>query len=512
MPSRFARNSAFSMIAGLCTTFGSFLSSVFVARMLGVEGTGVVAYSVWLASIIVILADAGVPATLARFIPELNGRGEDEDARRLTSYLLRRLLIGATAAFVVVAAFTAATYFGEGAQDRRTDDHALMALLVGMLAFSQVLANFTLGHFRGSQRFSRVATFTSISMAVQLPAIAIGASLFGSLGAFAGYVLGAIIPAFAALRFLRGDTELKMETRDRVRKYALYTWAAAIASALVWSRVEIYFLEKAWGVASVGLFTVGMTLSSLATQGPMLLTGALLGYFSERFGQNALPEMRSAYATATRLMAFLVFPACFGAAAIMPVLLPMLYGPAFAGAAPAAMILVAAAAFGATAVVGTNIVFAMERSDFIFLSSIAGAVLSVTAGLAVIPTYGLLGAAVGRAVIQFAMVGMGIWFISQRLRCPTPFRELALLLVAALFSSVVAGSCISLLPGRPFAGLASAVVAGAIAYILAVRLLGALPQADLERLRSVAAALPRPIFRIAEPILIAMGGKAAALP
>jgi len=47
-------------------------------------------------------------------------------------------------------------------------------------------------------------------------------------------------------------------------------------------------------------------------------------------------------------------------AAVLPALLPMLYGQAFAGAVPAATILVLAAGIGSTASVGSSVVMAAK--------------------------------------------------------------------------------------------------------------------------------------------------------
>jgi O-antigen/teichoic acid export membrane protein len=142
---------------------------------------------------------------------------------------------------------------------------------------------------------------------------------------------------------------LAVDIRVRASRYALYAWAGALSSAFVWSRAEVFFLNRSAGSAAVGLFSVGVTLANLASQGPMLLTAGLLPYFAQAFGKGALAEMREAYASATRVLAFLVFPACFGMAAVLPTLLPLLYGRPFAGALPAATILVIGAGIGSVA-------------------------------------------------------------------------------------------------------------------------------------------------------------------
>ena len=203
-------------------------------------------------------------------------------------------------------------------------------MLVGLACAFQTLAGFTYGRLRGEQRFDRLALVTIASLGCQLVGIAVGSSLLGVSGALAGYCAGSLLPAALALRGDKPGPALSPELRGRIIRYSLYAWAAALSSTVVWSRAEVFFLQRSAGSAAVGLFSVGLTLANIAAQGPMLLTPALLPHFAQHFGRNASAEMRTTYATATRLLAFLVFPACFGFAAVMPAVLPMMYGSAFA--------------------------------------------------------------------------------------------------------------------------------------------------------------------------------------
>ena len=115
-------------------------------------------------------------------------------------------------------------------------------------------------------------------------------------------------------------------------------------------------------------------------------------------------------------------------------------------------------------------------------------VLAVTAGLTVIPAFGLMGATWARAVIQVAAVAMGGGFVFWKLRFPLPLFDLARLLLAAAICGAVArgvltvsSSSLSLLP---------AIAGGVISYVAAVRLLRALHPEDAERLRTLCAAFP----------------------
>jgi O-antigen/teichoic acid export membrane protein len=486
---QFARNSAYGTIAGLCTALGSVLASVIVAHSLGVEGTGVIAFALWVVLLAAAVADLGIQATLARYLPELIAAGKAAEADRLTALLRRDLALACCAALAGFAGYAAWEWSTSGAEPT-------IWVLIGLACALQALAGFTYGYLRGVQRFNRLALVTAASLAVQLVIVAIGSLTFGIVGALAGYCAGSAVPAVMSLRRSRGAGPLAADIRARARRYAIYAWAGALSSAFVWSRAEVFFLNRSAGSTAVGLFTVGLTLANLASQGPMLLTTGLLPYFAQNFGKGALAELREAYAVATRVLAFLVFPACFGMAAVLPVLLPMLYGQAFADAVPAATILVLAAGIGSTASVGSSVVMAADRSDFIFLSGLIAALLSVVAGFTAIPAFGLIGAAWARAAIQVSAVAFGTWFLFYRLRLPLPFRDLAKLLLAAVLCGAAARTCLLLVPGT--ASLPVAILVGAAVYILSIRFLRALPAGDIGRLRAMIRPLPAPFRAVAE--------------
>lgn len=485
MSGRFARNSAYGTLAGLGTALGSFLSMVIVARMLGPAGTGTVAYALWIVTLAATFADIGLTQTLARYVPELTAAGDGDAAAAMAATLLR---IGALAAIFGSAAFVLGGFAAvrEGAILQGSD-----WWWVGLLFLLQFASALGLATLRGFQRFDIAAKLTLGSLALQLTAVTIGGLLHGVPGILAGYCAGSLLPIGAALIHAAGRPRIAAVLRRRILRFAVYSWAGALTLSLVWSRVEIYFLERYWGGEAVALFTIGFTFSNLASQGPLLLTGGLLPYFAASRGRSGIGQMHEVYATATRVMAFLLFPACFGLAAILPALLPLVYGPSFAEAVPVGCILVAGAAIGASGAVGSHLIYAHERSDFIFLSGAVGAALTLAAGFLVTPVFGMIGAALARVAIHAFMVAYGTWFVSRRLNCPTPLASLAKLLLAATLASLVAFAIVRTVHA-PLVALPLAIAAAAIVYAASVRTLQALPAQDVVRLRTLAGRLPRP--------------------
>jgi O-antigen/teichoic acid export membrane protein len=495
---RFARNSIFGTIAGLLGAFGSVTANIIVARSLGVERTGVVAFAVWIAMVAAAVVDLGIQATLSRYLPELIGADREDEAQQLGHVLFRLLVISSA---VMLAAFVA---WGSRFRGVAPEEAAIW-YLAGLSCVLQAFAGFTYGFLKGKQRFDDVALITAISIPCQLLGVAIGSGTLGALGALGGYCLTGVIPALLSIRYAVGGRSLSAETTARVKRYALYAWAGTLSSTFVWSRAELFFLQRSTGSVAVGLFTVSVTLANVAAQAPALLTAGLLPYFAQTFGRQALGEAREAYATATRVLALLVFPACCGTAAVLPTALPLIFGQAFDGAVPAATVLVLAAGISTATSVGTSLLLAMDRSDVTFGTGFFLALLAVIAGLTVIPRYGLMGAALTRAVLQLSGVLIGTLFLSYRLNFPFPMSGFLRTLIAAIVSGLAARGCLWMIP--QLISLPLAIVIGALVYVVAVRAFGSLSASDANRLRQLSLGLPPTIRNLCDLSLQLLSGE-----
>jgi O-antigen/teichoic acid export membrane protein len=486
--SRFARNTAYSTLAGVCYSLGAFATSIIVARLLGVHGAGTVAFATWIVAITVALTDLGIFAALTRFLPELTHDGRREEAATLTSYLFLPFWLAAMSAFALYA--TVALWpplqgvtvhvFGPGAD-------SVLWLLIGTLCLGQSLATFMQGYWRGMQQFDQAARVVLVSALLQLLSVTAGCLAFGAAGAVGGLIGGQVVGALMCIHVARRGAAIGNDLRRRAARHAVYSWAGSLASTIVWSRVELAFLNSYFGPEQVGFFAVGLSLAAMAVQGPTLLTGGLLAHLAENYGKRNFQALRDTARIGTRMLAFLVLPMCFGMAAILPELLPFIYGKPFSGAGPAAEVLVASAALGASAAVATNVVIAYERTDIIALNGAIGIILTMLVGLFVIPHFGLMGAAWGRAAVQLVIVVIGFWFVERRLECPLPWTHIARLALAAAVCAAAARTTTILLPG--VFGLPAAILVGGMVYLLAVYLLRALPEEDLRHLWALSANL-----------------------
>lgn len=493
--SAFARNTIFSTIAGATFLVGRFATTVVLARTLGVADTGVVNYAFWIVGLIGALTDLGVYASLTRYLPELSRKGDDDLGRNLVNYLFYPFL-----GFVLltIGGFALFAFLNARAPDVMSayglEADPLRIMLVAMLYAGQVLSNFVVGYLQGMQRFSTVALVWFYMVVIQVAGIAIGGYLDGANGAMIGYTIGFLAPCLMIFSAVGSGRRIPAELRSRVLRFAAFSWASSLASALVWARLEMAVLNSYWGVHAVGLYSVGFTLANLAIQGPLQLTGGLLPYFAQNSGPEDRGKAEAMLGSSMRMLAFLALPMCFGTAAIIPIMLPLLFGSSFAEGNLAAEVLVIGSAIGAIVTVPILFINAMERSDVAFKANVTAAILSVVLSFALVPAFGTVGAATARSLVQTCLVALCIWFIVKRLHVRVPLRQLGMMFVASGLCWAVARAIITLWPSG--IGMLIAIPIAAIVYFFAIRLFGAILPEDADRLRSMSSKLPRRADRL----------------
>jgi O-antigen/teichoic acid export membrane protein len=493
-PASLLHKTGWSALAGVSTVTGKFLVTIITARRLGPEGAGRLAYLFWIAEIVATVMGFGMQSSVTRFVANLCGQNRAAAAPGFARWLYIR--------YMVLTLCGAAAIGAVAFLPRHRATSAANWTCLGVYFVLQAMGAFYLAYLGGAQRFDRVARVNLISSCVLVVGVVAGTVLLGITGTLAGYAAGAAVPAALSLNLFRhrgARRDLDAGLASRCLKYAAFAWCAAVVSAFVWSRVEIVFLERSWGPQTVAMFTVGLSLSAVAVQGPMLLGGALMPHFAESASAGYSATARRTYATGTRLLAMLLFPLCLGLASLMPVLLPALYGDLFRAAVPSAMVLTAVSALAFTNV-GSALVYGSGRSWFVAASGLAGAVLSLACCVIIIPRWGAWGASLSRSAVQFSMVALGAWYISRYLMCPLPLAALGKILLAAMVAALCSYTSVSLVPSVVV--LPVAVLLAGIVYLLMLRVVRVL-EADDER--SLRHALDRMPALLSSPLSCLLG-------
>lgn len=475
MPPSFIRNTLLGFGSGAAVALAGFIGNAIVARLLGPDNLGVLAYVVWCVTIGSMIAGLGISTVQQRFIPHLRAEGKDEEADGLIGATTRLSIVAAVLGVVLLFAYL--YWPGRSATEgpSETARNVVIALAVIWFLFWR-MADVYQFYLRGEQRFGELARLSSYSALIKLAVMALGAWLFGIPGALAGFIAANILPAARIGRLLRIKPAVTQKLRREVGKFALASWATAVLGGLVFGRTEIVFLEHYTGLSAVGMFAAAVTVAEMAVQLPPLLLSALLPRFSEQFGLGAQDDMHRLYRTMTALIAMLVVPLCLGLAAIAPVLVPLLFGGEFADAIPVASVLLIAAAVSSLGVTTFYLLQSIGKTGFLLMSNGIGLVGTIALGFILVPRYGLMGAAWSRGIVQVMVVLIETWYVTRRLSISPPYRALGAITLAAVAQAAVAYFIISEVGGA--VSLLLAIPAAVVTFLLAVRVLAVLRMVD----------------------------------
>jgi O-antigen/teichoic acid export membrane protein len=487
LSSRTFWNATGSLVAAL----GRIVSAVVIARQLGPEVAGKYAFLAVLAEFLTQIVSCGLPSTLTRYLAEASGKDNREGRAGLLRWVTRRYAvlaaIGSTAAFIGLSGYALTTN-----------------LLLSLFLLS--LTTYTLVHayLSGIQDFRLLAKVNFLSGLALVVSQPIGVALFGLNGALAGGIISSLMSIIAlrpiaASVFRRKAPPKDMPDPAELKRYAIYTWLAALVSAVVWTRAEVFFLNRLSTHAEVGFYNVSLTLYSGILMAGSLLAGAMMPHFSALVGSQNKDVLQRDYCRLVSFVALFTFPLSIGGAAVMPELLPLIYGEQYLPAIPAATVLMISGVLS-VAGVGSSITYAFGKSNYIFSVALLCAPLMIVGCLACIPGYGSLGGAWVRFGVQAVSVVMGTAIVHVLLKIVPPYRSLASIALAALLCAAVARLVIFQFPKDALV-LAAGIGAGALTYLFALRLLRPIPAVDRVAYMTLASRLPGGTSQYAVPFM-----------
>lgn len=468
------------------------LTSIVIARSLGPDDFGRYSYVVWLAGLLVVLANNGTTTTAIRFVSESLGRGSEAGAAGVHGWLRRRQL--ASAALVAVGFLLLLPQLEPTGWSAGLGLFAAATLVAGLCkAWFIFDVSIAKGHGHYGIEAGVAASMSVASALAVLVLFALDAPLEGYVALFAlvgaGHALaGLVLRRRAGLYAAR--LPLEPEVEPRIRAHLWWTVALALAWALGNKSIETWLLNRTAGAAAVGYFAIAAALTrggiDLLSSG---LATVLMPMMAHAQGSGGLARVRAILAVAVRCYVALGLLLAGAGVLAAPQVVALLYGGAYGDAVLPLQVMVlvggltvSEGAFGALLAVTDN---QKLRVGFVVLSLLVTALLAV----ALVPRYGLMGAVAAHAasrLLVFALTWVGI---SRLMALRMPWRELLRLAASAAMAAVAATALARVLPPA-WSGIAAAIVY-ALAYLAGSVVLGAWRSEDTVVLSGVARRFPR---------------------
>jgi O-antigen/teichoic acid export membrane protein len=477
------RNTLLAFFAQVTTGAFTAVLTLYLLRALGPDGYGIFALALGIATIVGLVADFGIPQSVARFLAE--SRGDRAAVTALLADAIRLKL--ATAALVTGGLFAAAGPLAEA-----YDEPALTWPLRGMALslFAESVLALYVSAFIALARIAvnlRLIFFESLAETVaSIALVALGAGAAGAaIGRAIGYTVGAIL-AVAVVGRLFGRSAFRplRQGSGRVREVGGYAVPLFVTNSAytVYSQVDVLIIGALLDTTAVGLFSAPVRLA------------IPLGYVGEALASSVAPRQAGkprgpgsvkAFQTGLRWLiisqAVLLAPLIVWADPIVQLLL----GPDFRGSADVLRIMSLTIFLrGVSPLISTTVNYLGYAASRIPIVLLALAI-NVVIDLALLPTIGVVGAAIGTG-IAYSLYVPAHFFICQR-ELGLRLRPLAATLTRALLAAALMGLVLFAV-GTGTLSLSEWLVGGVggvIAFSAALVISGEITRAEIQRGRRV---------------------------
>ena len=397
----------------------AFGTTVFLARTLGPETYGVVAVAAGVMLYLSQIADSGVELA---GLTEASG-GPARVNAVLSGLLTYRLRVAAVLLFVLAPACAWLL--------PQPDGQVLALSVFGLPAVALSVRWVYLGLQRPQPvALSRIAgdvVTAAVTLAlVRGPRDVLGAPVAVVVGGLAAAVLllrG--LPALGVhLRRVDGEAPAGALLR-RGRRLVLFTLLG-----LVLYNVDLLMLRVLGGEAAAGYYAAAYVLISFCANLMIAYSHTVLPALAD----DAPPTSATAttYASALVTAGVVTMPVAAGGALIAPLVVQLLFGPAYAPAAAALQVLVLVVPIGALREIALASLVARRRDQALLRVNTVAAMVNVSLNVILIPRYGLVGAAWATVVSEVVRLGVALVAARHVIPGTTP--------VVALLKCLLAGA------------------------------------------------------------------------
>ena len=488
-----ARNAGI-VLAGLALSkLITYLYKLVIARS-GADFFGKFSLGYAVFDIAAMLAGLGLAVGLYRFVPEYAGNG-----RRLNSLVEFAFKAGA---FSGVAASIALFFSADLITQLFFQGDSQVALVIRILAFAIpffVLQNILVAVMQGLKRMDLVAFSKNVlENAFKLGAAAFalfgGALLLGwsaLAGLSAGFVAAlflAFVVSFFLVRTLLPPWKQSVRVPTGVGRELLYyslplLLSLALNSVVTWA--DTLFLGFFRTPAETGVFNAALTTSLFLLIAPGVVASLNLQLLVEMQERGRREAAQKVFGSVSKWIFFLNFPLFLYLTVFSWQVMNVLYGGEYTSGGSALVVLGLGYLLYSVAQPAFDAIAALKRSDLVLQNSIASALASVGLNYLLVPSLGVLGAAIstGAAISLFALLSalqanrMGGYPLLSRDYLKAIAAGVIAIAGTYFFAKIVFG---------PMALWLLVLVSGAygIAYLSVLFLLKAFDDADIELLKA----------------------------
>ena len=399
-----------TMIVFIGTIIGLLLG--FVGRIILVRFTtqseyGIYCLALTVVSIFVTISTLGLGEGSTRYIAYFRGKGEMRNVRGVISSSIKIVLVASISLAIIsffVSDFISANIF-------HTAELATPLRIFSIAIPFSVLISVFIAIFRGFDRVDAKVYFQDIFRPVLYLIFLITVVLFGMsfLGVIYAYLASIVITCIAFVIYMLKKSPLstgKNSVTNPVTKELLFFSVPLLAVSIllmVMSWTDTLMLGYFKTPEVVGVYNAALPLAHLISTVIASVGFLYIPIISQLYGKNQMEELGRSYTISTKWCFMGALPLFFIFFLFPGVVLNLLFGSRYIGAAIVLQVLSLGFIFNSYFGLNYHTLITTGKSNFLMQCFLFSGTMNVVLNVFLIPTFGAVGAAIASA-LSFAVV------------------------------------------------------------------------------------------------------------
>jgi len=445
------RQSLISFNSQILITVLGFLSTLYIARIIGSEGYG--AYALFLSyfGIITLFTDTGITSAVVKKVSE----GKEQN-QYFSAYLSLKI--------VLLIAVVIALYM---ARDLFVDLNAsnLMPWLIAAIVIASFWGMLSAGmQGTGNWGLSEISNLLNniLRIIIQVIAVFLGFSVAGMVGGFVfGYLAGIVmLIRHIPLRFVSFS-------RNHLKSLIIFAFFAAggVVGGVLLNNTDRIMLGYYFSNSEVGVYAIAFQLTVFASFAATAIGSTIYPRFSRSAADGDLKAIEKGLKKAIPFALTLALPMAVGGSLLHQEILPLLYGSDFTSGSFVLIFLLIFQIFNCANIILGAPLSATDNVKEAAYSTLIGAALNIALNLILIPTMGILGAGIATVMAGAVILGTRYLFLRQHLRVNVNVPMLTHIVAASLIMGIVIAILNFLIDINSIITLFVVVAVGAVIYL-----------------------------------------------
>lgn len=395
--------------------------SIIIARALGPNDYGLYAFTIWMCSLFIVIANAGINTAAIKFMAESYTSEDINYTNNTFKYLTKMEKISV---FFVVAVSGIVLWYFWSSINPELSTYILIAVLIAIY-FKAKYMYFT-SVAKGIEKFHLISKVVIITAPINLVMVFTASFFLNDIETYIWLYMFICIMYLYLMRtnikkYLNYDVSgtVDLNIKRRINKHVSIVSVNIFLSFIIFKQSEIGFLYYLTGQEYVSFYSIGFALASAAVLLVPGIYSALLLPLMSRLGANGKGEVKYVYISSMRYLFILSMPVLAIGIVSADTIVNIMYGKLYIEAGISIQICLISSVIAIIATSGQSYLMSSDRQSTVLKVMIVTAILTLILDYYFIINFGLIGALIANlisvAFISFFIIYFATKYLSAKL-------------------------------------------------------------------------------------------------